>query len=100
MLLHLLRHSGAASGAEVSDVEQYGEDDSIHHVRISPLSICACELVLDVNVFDVDFGVQVDCGFGTRPSFVGRLPLMNHRDHRFIVSKNVKHGAITRRFHV
>ena len=67
----------ATSRAEMADVEQ---TQKMVPLITCEIALCqyVCELVLGVNVFDLDFGVQVDsvkstnqaklCGFGTRVS--------------------------------
>ena len=41
------------------------------------ISLCQyfCELVFGVNVFDLDFGVQIDCGFWKHVSLYNFFPL-------------------------
>ena len=66
-----------------------------------------CELVFSVNLFDLDFGVQVDSvkepikrnSVGPGHLSHRRTSAFNdHLDRCFTVFNNVKHGAKARRF--
>ena len=68
-----------------------------------------CELVFGVNVFDLDFRVQIDSieqpvksnsvGSGNM-SHCGASSLYNHLDHCFVVLKNVEDRTELRRLRV
>ena len=70
---------------------------------------CVCELVLGVNVFDLDLGVQIDSikqliksnsvGSGNM-SHRRASSLENHLDHCFVVFKDIQQSFLTRRIHV
>ena len=76
------------------------ESSSCHYV---------CQLVFGVNVSDLNLGIQVNSvesliksnsvGSG-HVSHCWTSAFDNHLNHCFIIFKNVKHGARTRRFHV
>ena len=75
------------------------------------ISICqyVCELVLGINVFDLDLGVQIDSikqqiksnsvGSGN-VSHCSASSLFNHLDHCFVVFKDVQQSLLMRRIHV
>ena len=75
------------------------------------VSLCqhVCELVLGVNVFDLDFGVQIDSikqpiksnsvGSGNM-SHCKASSLYDHLDHCFVVFKEIQQSFLTRRMHV
>ena len=64
-----------------------------------PFGQYVCELVLGVNVFDLDLGVQIDSikqpiksnsvGYGNM-SHCGASTLSNHFDHCFVVFKHIQ----------
>ena len=75
------------------------------------ISFCqyVCELVLGVNVFDLDFGVQIDSielpikSNSVGPGYMSHCwasSLYDHLDHSFIVFKDVQQSFLTRRNHV
>ena len=68
-----------------------------------------CELVFDINVFDLDFWVQVDSvkqPIKSNSVVAGHVShwwtsaFDDHLDHRFVIFNNVGHRARTRRFRV
>ena len=75
------------------------------------MSLCqyVCELVLGVNVFDLDFGVQIDSieqpiksnsvGSGNM-SHCRASSLYDHLDHCFVVFKHIQQSFLTRRIDV
>ena len=75
------------------------------------ISLCqyVCELVVGVNVFDLDLGVQIDSikqpiktnsvGSGN-VSHCRASSLYDHLDHCFVVFKNVQQSFLTRRMDV
>ena len=77
-------------------------------VKIS-LGQYVCELVFGVNVFDLDFGVQIDSikqpiksnsvGSGNM-SHCRASSLYDHLDHCFVVFKEIQQSFLTRRMHV
>ena len=81
--------------------------------KIFPLITCiitlcqfVCNLVLGVNVFDLDLGVQIDStkqpiksnsvGSGNM-SHCRSSSLYDHLDHCFVVFKDIQHSFLTRR---
>ena len=75
------------------------------------ISLCqyVSELVFGVNVFDLDFGVQIDSikqpikgnsvGSGNM-SHCRTSSFYDHLDHCFVVFKDVQQSFLTRRLHV
>ena len=75
------------------------------------ISLCqyVCKLILGVNVFDLDLGVQIhsvtqpimgnSVGSGNM-SQCRASSLYDHLDHCFVVFKNVQQSFPTRRIHV
>ena len=75
------------------------------------ISLCqyVCELVFGVNVFDLDFGVQIDSfkqpiksnsvGSGNM-SHCRASSLYDHLDHCFVVFKHIQQSFLTRRIDV
>ena len=75
------------------------------------ISLCqyVCELVFGVNVFDLDFGVQIDwieqpiksnsVGSGNM-SHCRASSLYDHLDHRFVVFKHIQQSFLMRRLDV
>ena len=75
------------------------------------ISLCqyVCELVLGVNVFDLDIGIQIDSikqpiksnsvGSGNI-SHCKASSLSDHLDHCFVVFKDIQQSFLTRRVHV
>ena len=75
------------------------------------ISLCqhVCELVIGVNVFDLDLGVQIDSikqpiksnsvGSGNM-SHCRASSLHDHLYHYFVVFKDVQQSFLTRRIHV
>ena len=68
------------------------------------IALCqyVCELVFGVDVFDLDFGVQIDSvkqpvkSNSVGPGYVSHCRTSafdDHLDHRFIIFKNVKHPS-------
>ena len=75
------------------------------------ISLCqyVCELILGVNVFDLDLGVQIDSikqpiksnsvGSGNM-SHCRTSSLYDHLDHCFVVFKDFQQSFLARRMHV
>ena len=75
------------------------------------ITLCqdVCELVFSVDVFDLDFGVQIDSTKQPiKSNSVGSgnmaqcrdSSLYDHLDHCFVVFKDVQQSSLTRRIHV
>ena len=75
------------------------------------ISLChnVSDLVFGVNVFNLDFGVQIDSieqpiksnSVGPGNMSQCRAPSLNdHLDHCFIVLKHIQQSFLTRRMHV
>ena len=75
------------------------------------IALCeyVCEFVSGINVFEFDFGVQVDSvKKPIKRNFVGcgnmshcrASAFDDHLDQRFIIFKNEKHSTRVRRLHV
>ena len=69
---------------------------------------CVCELVLGVNVFDLDFGIQIDSiecpiesnSVGSVNMSHCRTSLYNNLDHGFVVFIHIQQSFLMRRFDV
>ena len=92
----------------MADVEQTQKTIPFITCEIS-LCYYVCELVFGVNVFDFDFGVQIDSieqpiksnsvGSGNM-SHCRASSLYDHLDHYFIVFKHIQQNFLTRRIDV
>ena len=96
------------NGTEMAYIEQ--TQKMIPFIRCE-ISLCqyVCELVLGVNVFDLDLGVQFDSikepiksnSVGSGNMSHCRTPSFNdHFDHCVVVFKDVQQSFLTRRMHV
>ena len=107
--LYPFRHFLRATGrAEIAEVEQTKKMVSLIRYEVVFFQYVS-ELVFGVHVFDLDLGVLVDSvkkpikrnsvGSG-HVSHRWTSAFDDHLDHRFVMFKNIKQGARTRRFHV
>ena len=91
-------------GAEMANVEQ---TQKMVPLITCEITLCqyVCELVLGVNVFDLDFGVQIDSiaqpikrnsvGSGNT-SHCRASSLYDHLDHCFVVFRDIQHSFLTK----
>ena len=95
-------------GTEMADVEQ---TQNMIPFTTCEISLCqhVCELVLGVNVFDLDFWIQIDStkqpiksnsvGSGNM-SHRRASSLYDHLDHCFVVFKHIQQSFLMRRVDV
>ena len=107
--LHHFRHCLRAAGrAEIANVEHM--EKMVRFIRCEiALGQYVSEFVFGVDVFDLDFGIEiysikqpVKCN-SVSPGHVSHCwtsALYDHLDHRFIVFKNEMHRTRVRRLHV
>ena len=109
ILLYSFRHrSKTIDETEMADVEKTQKMIPFITCKIS-LCQYVCELVLGVNVFDLDLGVQIDSiihpiksnsvGSGNM-SLCKASSLYDHLDHCFVVFKDLQQSFLTLRMHV
>ena len=103
-LNELKKFLGAASGAEMADVEQMQKMIPFFTCEVS-LYQCVSELVFGVNVFDLDLRVQIDSikqpikSNSVSSGDVSHCwtPAFDHHfDYRLIVLQDIQHSTRTR----